>query len=344
MKPESASMAAIEGDAPSLAVDNVAHAVAAAFGLRGDYSPLVSERDQNFKLRSATGSCYVVKVTSRFEKTLATDFQIDALQHLEQARDVMVPQVCRTLSGDLSSSIADEHGAYRLRVVTWVDGVPLEMQPLEQDTARELGAALAGLDRAFGGFSHPGERPELLWDLQRATELRRLLSCIDDADIRQRVARAVDDFEHNVLPEMSGLRTQVIHGDPNPGNVLTTDAGMGFIDFGDIVKAPMVFDVAIAASYLRAFESRPMQFIVPFVAAYHAVTPLTPQEADLLFDLVRARLATTTTLLYWRLAAREQDDPYRQKALESESGAARFLGLLDQLGRDAFRQEIFRFQ
>lgn len=337
-------MAAIEGDVPSLAVDNVAHAVAAAFGLRGDYSPLVSERDQNFKLRAATGSCYVVKVTSRFEKSLATDFQIDALQHLDQARDVLVPQVCRTLSGDLSSSIADEHGAYRLRVVTWVDGVPLEMQPLEQDTARELGAALARLDRAFGGFSHPGERPELLWDLQRATELRRLLPCIDDADIRQRVARAVADFEHNVLPEMSGLRTQVIHGDPNPGNVLTTDAGMGFIDFGDIVKAPMVFDVAIAASYQRVFDSNPLQFIVPFVSAYHAVMPLTTREADSLFDLVRARLATTITLLYWRLAAREPDDPYRRKALEGESDAARFLGLLDQLGREAFRQEIFCFQ
>ena len=340
MKPESTAMAAIKGDAPSLTVGNVAHAVEAAFGLRGDYSPLVSERDQNFMLCSASGSRYVVKVTSRFEESVATDFQIGALQHLEQARDVLVPQVCQTLSGDSSCSISDEYGAYRLRVVTWVDGVPLEALPLEQDTARDLGTALARLDRAFDGFSHPGERPELLWDLQRAAELRCLLSCIDDAGIRARVARVIDDFENNVLPRMSGLRSQVIHGDPNPGNVLTTDAGMGFIDFGDIVKAPLVFDVAIAASYLRVFESNPLQYIVPFVAAYHAVTPLTRQEAELLFDLVRARLATTISLLYWRLDARGQDDPYRQKALEGESGAARFLGLLDSLGREGFRQEI----
>lgn len=340
MKPESTAMAAIKGDAPSLTVDAVAHAVQTAFGLRGDYSPLVSERDQNFMLRSANGSCFVVKVTSRFEKSVATDFQIDALQHLERARDVVVPQVFRTLSGESSCRIADEHGAYRLRVVTWVDGVPLESQPLEQDAARELGTALARLDRAFGGFSHPGERPELLWDLQRATELRGLLPCIDDVDIKASVARVVDDFEREVLPEMPRLRSQVIHGDPNPGNVLMTDPGMGFIDFGDIVKAPLVFDVAIAASYLRVFESSPLKFIVPFVAAYHVVMPLEPKEADLLFDLVRARLATTISLLYWRLAARGQDDPYRQKALEGESGAAGFLGLLDALGRDGFRQEI----
>ena len=221
-----------------------------------------------------------------------------------------------------------------------MDGVPLETLPLTQDTARDLGTALAGLDRAFDGFSHPGERPELLWDLQRAAELRCLQSCIDDAGIKACVARVIDDFENNVLPEMSGLRSQVIHGDPNPGNVLTTEVGMGFIDFGDIVKAPLVFDVAIAASYLRAFDASPLQFIVPFVAAYHAVMPLTTQEAELLFDLVRARLATTISLLYWRLDARGQDDPYRQKALEGESGAAIFLGLLDSLGRERFRQEI----
>lgn len=340
MKPEPAAMAAITGDAPSLTVDNVAHAVEATFGLGGDYSPLVSERDQNFMLRSANGSRYVVKVTSRFEKSVATDFQIDALQHLEQARDVLVPKVCQTLSGDLSCRISDEHGAYRLRVVTWVDGVPLETLSLEQDIVRDLGTALARLDRAFAGFSHPGERPELLWDLQRAAELRSLLSCIDDAGIKARVAHVIDDFENTVLPEISGLRSQVIHGDPNPGNVLTTNAGMGFIDFGDIVKAPLVFDVAIAASYLRTSDADPLQFIVPFVAAYHAAMPLTTREAELLFDLVRARLATTISLLYWRLDAREQDDPYRQKALDGESDAARFLGLLDSLGRDGFRQEI----
>jgi len=341
---ESAAMAAIKGDAPSLAVDDVADAVAAGFGLKGDYSPLVSERDQNFLLRSASGDRYVVKITSRFEKPVATAFQIDALRHLEQSPEVLVPRVCPTLSGESSCSIFDEHGTYRLRVVTWLDGVPLESQALETGIARDLGTGLARLDRALDGFSHPGEHPELLWDLQRAAELRGLLSCIDDANIRTRVARVVDDFENNVLPGMSGLRSQVIHGDPNPGNALATDAGVGFIDFGDMVRAPLVFDVAIAASYLRVFESSPLQFIVPFVAAYHAVTPLESREAELLFDLVRGRLATTVTLLYWRLAARGPDDPYREKALAGERDAARFLGLLDSLGRDAFRKEILFIQ
>ena len=107
-----------------------------------------------------------------------------------------------------------------------------------------------------------------------------------------------------------------------------------------MMKAPLVFDVAIAASYLRVFGTEPLRFIVPFVTAYHSITPLNALEADLLFDLVCARLAMTVTLLYWRLSARREDDPYRQKALADEAGAERYLALLDSLGRTAFRQKL----
>ena len=101
-----------------------------------------------------------------------------------------------------------------------------------------------------------------------------------------------------------------------------------------------MFDVAIAASYLRADSPDPLQLIVPFVAGYTAVTPLQDNEIAILFDLVRARLSTTITLLYWRLAARDEQDPYRQKTLQLESGASDFLHALDGLGRAPFTARI----
>jgi Ser/Thr protein kinase RdoA (MazF antagonist) len=53
------------------------------------------------------------------------------------------------------------------------------------------------------------------------------------------------------------LRAQVIHSDANPENVLVAGKRLGFIDFGDAIKAPLVFDVAIAASYMRVFDGDP---------------------------------------------------------------------------------------
>ena len=102
--------------------------------------------------------------------------------------------------------------------------------------------------------------------------------------------------------------------------------------------------MAIASSYLRRFDDNPTALIESFVAGYHSEMAIETTEADLLFDLVRARLATTITLLYWRLEARDEDDPYRQKTLELESGASQFLRLLDRIGRTAFRKKLSDIQ
>ncbi len=344
MMTDSVALTAISAEAPSLATEAVARAIEVQFGLFGEYSPLVSERDQNFLLRCSAGEKYVAKVTSAAEDAAATDFQIGALLHLEKAADLPVPRVYRTLAGEASGHIADDNATYRLRIVTWVNGVPLEAQPLDTATSGKFGRALARLDAALAAYSHAGENPVLLWDLRRTVELRKLLENITDSSVRDRVESVIDDFEERVLPALGKLRSQVIHADANPGNVLLADEGIGFIDFGDMMKAPLLFDVAIAASYLRVFEAEPLQFIVPFVEAYHSITPLNSLEADLLFDLVRARLAMTVTLLYWRLSARSEDDLYRQKALEAEGGAERYLALLDSLGRTAFRQKLYFIQ
>ena len=60
----------------------------------------------------------------------------------------------------------------------------------------------------------------------------------------------------------------------------------------------------------------------------------------MLFDLVRARLATSITLLHWRLQDRPESDEYRRKSLQLESNASYFLAALDSIGRREFTKEI----
>lgn len=340
MTQESQALFAITANAPNLAREAVARAVEAQFGLVGEYEALVSERDQNFLLRAAGGDKFVVKVTSASEESAATDFQIGALSYLEKSAGPTVPRVVRTRGGETAGGIAGGSGSHCLRVMSWVEGELLEAQELTRKNIIRFGRALALLDKAFAGFSHPGESPALLWDLHRVPELRSLVSSIDAPVVQDRVARAIGDFEAHAAPALDSLRSQVIHGDANPGNVLLSGKSLGFIDFGDIIKAPLVFDVAIAASYLRSLDDDPLRFLAPFVAAYHQVMPLNSLEIDLFFDLVRARLATTITLLYWRLSAKEEDDPYRQKALALEGGAENFLAALDAIGADGFRRKL----
>jgi len=334
---------AVSAEPPRVPVAEVELAVERQFGLCGTYLPLVSERDQNFRLKTSSGAEYVVKATSSAEPRIVSEFQIAALRHLETVGTVPVPKVVAALDGRHSGRIEHAGISHMLRVVSYLAGEPLTSVPINADTARDLGGSLACLGLGLDGFSHEGENPVLLWDLQRAGELRDLLDRIDNPGIRGSVLRAIDDFDQRVFPELNSLHTQVIHGDANPENILIDPVSgrvSGFIDFGDMVRAPLVFDVAIAAAYLRAPEADALEQIAPFVAGYHAVRPLSIAEMALLFDLVRVRLATTITLLYWRLDARDHDDPYRQKTLDREADAFFFLSRLEKLGRAAFLHEL----
>ena len=338
MTPRKTSLSAIAVAPPEADVSDVAARVKARFGLVGEYLPLVSERDQNFRLDCGDGRRFVVKVTSSLEEGAVSDFQIEALLHLEREQSLQLPRVVRALDGASSGTISVGGYTCRLRIVEFVEGRLLDDLDITPGIASRFGTGLARLDRALGGFSHPGQDPLLLWDMQRTAEIRDLLHFIDDAELRQRVAAVIDDFETRVAPGMSGMRAQVIHADANPENVLLCDTGIGFIDFGDMMRAPLVFEVAIAASYLRA--RRPLELIVPFVSAYHAELALQADELRLLFDLIRARLATSITLFYWRLRERDPDDAYRNKLLATEQSAIAFLVTLDELGREAFFEAL----
>ena len=336
-------LAAIAAEPPCLAPERVAATVLREFGLDGSFEPLVSERDQNFLLRTPAGRRFVVKVTSATEPHEVSLFHVEALRHLQNSDAVATPGVVPTTDGAPVGSIGQGGVRHLLRVVSYVEGAPLSGAAMTPQLAASFGAKLAALDLALEGFSHAADRPQLLWDLQRASELRGLLHHVDDPVVAKRAEAAISDFEANVQPRIGSMRRQVIHGDANPENVLLDPAGRevsGFIDFGDALNAPLVFEAAIAASYLRAGERDPLYLLLPFVAAYHDVLPLSDDELAAMFDLVRARLATTISILYWRLASRPEDDAYRHKTLQAEASAIDFLDALDAFGADAFLDSI----
>lgn len=334
----------VAAEPPDLATSVVAEAVARQYGLLGDYAELISERDQNFRLTTADGDSFVVKATSLVQDPQVTEFQIAALVHLEKLGLHGVPRIVRTLAGnDCGEIVAEDGSKICLRVVSFLSGLLLDDCVATPEIAERLGRRLAELDIALLDFSHAGDSQLLLWDTQRAGELRSLLVHVDDVSIRGHLASVLDDFDQHVKPALAGLPHQVIHNDVHNENILIDEHGeiAGIIDFGDMLRAPRIQDVSTAAAYLRADGDDPLQLIAPFVAAYDETNPLLQSELDLLFDLIRTRLAMTLILFYWRLAAREKDDPYRQKLIEGERDAFGFLRSLSAIGRADFLQRIF---
>jgi len=340
-------MRAIAVEPPNFATEVVAAVVAEDFNLHGDFTPLVSERDQNFRLRTADGQCFVVKVTGLNEDRIATDFQIAMLSHFEKSQFSYTPRIFRTVSGEKRSVISSAGGQeYCLRIVSWLGGSLLQDIELTTDIANRFGLRLAELDLALENFDFDGDGQAGIWNMQEASQLRNLLQHVNDKSVRKYTSAVLARLDDGVTAGLSALPRQAIHNDANPENILIGADGdvSGFIDFGDALKAPRIIEVATAASYLRAGGDNPLQYIAAFVEGYHQRSPLSAAEFNLLFDLIRTRLSMTLIILYWRLTARDEDDPYRQKTLENESNAFEFLAFLSELGHDAFNRRMDRVE
>lgn len=317
------------------------------FGLRGQLESLLSERDQNFRVTSDDGHRFVFKIGNSSEPQVTTDFQIQALLHIErQGCAVATPLVRRTLAGDVAVQIAEGGARHVCRVVSYLAGDLMSGAQSSLRQAENLGASAAQLDLALRDFRHAGEDQVLLWDVQQADKLRELQPFIAEEELRARVDRSLDDFDLRVKPQLPKLRQQIIHADLHGDNVLVNaenhDYIAGVIDFGDMLRAPLVIEVAIAASYLRATEGDAMRLIAPFVAAYNKIIPLRGAEIELLFDLIRVRLAATISILRWRAATRGADDEYSRDYLQSERSAEIFIERLEALGRSSFSQGMRR--
>ena len=324
-------------DQPRLTPDRVRALVEAHFARTGTLDPLTSERDQNFRLTTAGGARFVVKIANAAEPAEVTNFQTEALLHVaRRAPGLPVPRVVPAADGRVEIPLAS--GSI-LRLLTWLDGTPLHAVPVTPALRRDVGATAARLTRALEGFTHPAEDHELIWDIRNAAKLRPLLPSVTDPGLRALCAAALDRFDAEIAPALADLPWQVVHADFNPHNLLTGPgaAGItGILDFGDMVRTPRICDLAVAASY-QADPADPLGTLTEVIAGWHSVLPLLPEEAALILDLVAMRMVTTAVLSNWRAARQPQNAAYFLRNLPSSRAGFEALSALD---RDAARARL----
>ncbi|MEE9229395.1 MAG: aminotransferase class III-fold pyridoxal phosphate-dependent enzyme [Acidobacteriota bacterium] len=273
------------------------------FGVTASAHSLGSERDQNFHLRTQDGRERVLKISNPAEDPSVIDFQIQALLHIErQDPSLPIPRMLKTVGGENSQTVEGSDGrGYRVRLVTYLPGGLLQNATHSPELMRDLGATTARLGQALRGFFHPAAGHVLPWDVKQAARFIEHVDCIEDAALRKSVGEMLNRFEAQILPQMPGLRAQVIHNDMHGGNTLVQDDSVtGIIDFGDMVHTALVSDVAVALSEAVQGMPDPITTAMEIVRGYCSVEPLTELELSLLFDLTLARLAMGITISSWR--------------------------------------------
>lgn len=295
-------------DPPELSEEHAADLLREHYGLEGTLELQYSERDQNFLVRTSSGTEHVLKIANSAEITAITDFQIAALLHLEKSRlGIRVPRVIPTIDGDMRIRISAQDGRrHTARVLSWLPGTLLRFEDLGAEATSTMGAALAALGIALRDFEHPASDYPLLWDLKQSSKLLTILDSITDTVFRDILRHHLDVFVKEIEPRLSSLRCQVIHNDLNPGNIVfnpdASSEATGIIDFGDMIHTPLVVDVAVASAYLCESGDAPFTKLFEFVRGYHAVTPLLPDEFELLPYLINLRNVSSVIISHWRAA------------------------------------------
>lgn len=308
-------MTDIRFPAPRFAEAHVSELLETHWGLQGVLSPLESERDQNFKLSGEDGRSWTVKLVNASEPAVETEFQGALLHHLEHhAPDLIMPRLQLSKAGGATEQVHDAEGiAHAMRVVSWIEGVPLAEAGRTEGVLHSLGEMLGRLDKALQGFMHPGALRVFDWDIRQGGAARERLNAVADGSNREVASYFLERFERLVAPKLAGLRAAVIHNDANDWNVLVDSDNparvCGLIDFGDSLHTPLIAEVAIAAAYGMMDLKDPIGGAAELLAGFHTQYPVLEEEVELLFDLIAMRLVTSVSLSAVR-QAEVSDNPY----------------------------------
>ena len=282
--------------------------LAQAWGIEASaMSPLVSERDCNFRVESPRGQ-FVLKFTNAGENPDVTAAQTAALMHLETvAPGLPVPRVMPALSG----GVAQRHQGHTVRLLSWLDGLPLHQAPRGPDQIRAIASAHGQMADALSSFRFAGGDQHLQWDIQHALSLRENLAAVGEG--REKVARLLDCFARHASPQLPHLRRQFGHNDLNPYNLLLDPADpgrlAGILDFGDMVRTPVACELAVGIAY-HCGSPQALENAALYLAAFTRHMPVTDAELAILPELIMARLCTTIVITSWRAAAMPENRDY----------------------------------
>lgn len=304
-------------------------ALAGSWGIKADLSQLDGEYDLNFLATDTRGQGFILKIMRLGCEPWLVDMQVKAFEHITARQpDLPCPRIIRSTNGEPLQVLPDEHDEMRL---VWVlNQLPgrcyAKANPKTDTLINEVGRVLGGSAKALADFNHEGLDRDFKWNLMHASWVNDELACIGQPSRRKIIAEIARDFT-NLEADLLRLPTQAVHNDANDYNIMVS-GGLseertvsGLIDLGDMCTAARVCDLAIAAAYVVLDHEAPEAALASLVAGYHEVYPLTGAEVDMVWPLLRMRLAVSvvnSTLM----AAETPDDPY---VTISQAPAWRFL-------------------
>ena len=325
---------ALKTDPPPVTAADAERLARDHYGIEAQARALPGERDRNFRLSTADGQGFVLKVVDPAADQATLDCQRQVLQHLAALAPALpVPRIIDAREGGADVRALVAGVAYHVRLVSFIAGDLAAQKPATARSLQAIGQTVARLDGALAGFFHPALAQRIVWDVREAPALLKYVDYLDSGSDRRLVRLALNGLASR-LDAVRRLRAQAIHGDCHPRNLLlnqSADACVGILDFGDMIHAPLVLEPAVAMAEFLAEGVAGYDLIAELLTGYVAVQPLARSDVDLLYELITARLATNLLIHAWRS---RHDLAGAREVADSVAQATERLDALSTRGRD----------
>lgn len=272
--------------------------------------------DKNFLITADSGKRYILKFSTS-DPLFFLQAQNEVLRSLS-VQSELYPTPIETVDGQDIISV----DRFNARLLKYLEGTFLnDITDKSDELIKDFGSTLAQLDKELQSVSIPGlSHLKLDWDIAHTLDRRADLVYVTDTHKRRVIHYFLKQFDECVIPKLSSLRKSIIHNDANPLNVLCNEQKIcGYIDFGDMVHSCLIFNPAIALTYLMMETDEPLAIAKVFLEAYHNELALQKDELDVLYYIIAARLCTSQ-IMSAKSRSEEPDNNYT--TIDEERGWA----------------------
>jgi 4-aminobutyrate aminotransferase-like enzyme/Ser/Thr protein kinase RdoA (MazF antagonist) len=304
----------LDAPPPALGARHAEEVARERYGMDTTAEPLVSERDQNFRLTDASSAAWVLKVSNAAEDRAVVEMEVAAVERIRSVDPALPVPVARpALDGSTVITAGVDGATHLVRLLPLLPGrsaAPAELDPV---AIAHVGEVVGRIGLALRGFFHPAAGRTIWWDQRHLPELARRVSLTEAPERRELLGRVLERFNRRVVPALPTLRSQLIHNDVTLDNLLLDDDRRvtGIIDFGDMAHTALILDVPATLQSLVRDRTDLFEVCDAFLSGYASVLPLEAAEAALLGDLLAGRMAQTILISAWRMPQHPENEYIR---------------------------------
>ena len=257
--------------------------------------PLNSERDKNYLISIDFKKKYVLKISNSEESKELLDLQDYILSKLSK-RSSLRNFIPKKIHSSIKTFLDVNNRKCFIRILSFIDGKMYASVKHNSSLEISLGSLLGSLSKELQNLVKPSAFRKFEWDPSNIKWINNEVKFFTGKK-RKIIIKNLQEHNTFVLNNLNCLRFSLTHGDANNYNIVVKkNKILGLLDYGDMIYAPTINDLAVSLSYALMNKDNLYQTLKNIITSYHKNFLITFDEIYSLMTLVKARLTITVVM------------------------------------------------